>query len=153
MANVEWTIIAVVAVDEDYYLLEVTQKCRTLKSDSTDDYKRSYSVIEGRYFERCCNTGYCKDTKHLLQLCQLHIFAQKSHQICCGQASRFPLERWTLGLGFSCPHWTPMMDSIYPTWTGSWPDGLFFSHFFWTFLATCNAIVKFHFLIFAVPLL
>ena len=28
---------------------------------------------------------------------------------------RFPLERWTLGLRFSCFHWTPMMDSIYPT--------------------------------------
>ena len=27
---------------------------------------------------------------------------------------RFPLERWALGLGFFCPHWTPMMDSIYP---------------------------------------
>ena len=25
---------------------------------------------------------------------------------------RFPLERWTLGLGFSWPHWTPMVDSI-----------------------------------------
>ena len=25
---------------------------------------------------------------------------------------RFPLGRWALGLGFSCPHWTPMMDSI-----------------------------------------
>ena len=23
----------------------------------------------------------------------------------------FPLERWTLGLGFSCPHWKSMMDS------------------------------------------
>ena len=31
---------------------------------------------------------------------------------------RFPLEWWALGLGFFCPHWTPMMDSIYPilTW-------------------------------------
>ena len=49
-------IIAVVAVDEDYYLLEVTQKCRTLKSDSTDDYNTSYNkgtkVVEGRYFGR-----------------------------------------------------------------------------------------------------
>ena len=27
---------------------------------------------------------------------------------------RFPLERWTLGLGFFCPLWTPMMDSICP---------------------------------------
>ena len=26
---------------------------------------------------------------------------------------RFPLERWALGLGFFCPHWTPMIDSIY----------------------------------------
>ena len=25
---------------------------------------------------------------------------------------RFPLEGWVLGLGFFCPHWTPMMDSI-----------------------------------------
>ena len=25
----------------------------------------------------------------------------------------FPLERWALGLGFFCPHWTPMVDSIY----------------------------------------
>ena len=29
---------------------------------------------------------------------------------------RFPLERWALGLGFFCPHWTPMMDSIYLTY-------------------------------------
>ena len=29
----------------------------------------------------------------------------------------FPLERWALRLGFFCLHWTPMMDSIYPTWT------------------------------------
>ena len=28
---------------------------------------------------------------------------------------RFPLERWALGLGFFCPHCTPMMDSIYLT--------------------------------------
>ena len=26
---------------------------------------------------------------------------------------RFLLEQWTLRLGFSCLHWTPMMDSIY----------------------------------------
>ena len=30
--------------------------------------------------------------------------------------SRLPLEWWALGLGFSCPHWTPMMDSIYLTY-------------------------------------
>ena len=30
---------------------------------------------------------------------------------------RFPLERWALGLEFFCPHWTPMMDSIYPNLT------------------------------------
>ena len=46
-------IIAVVAVDEDFYLLEVTLKCRTLKSD---DYNTSYNkgtkVIEGRHFGR-----------------------------------------------------------------------------------------------------
>ena len=29
---------------------------------------------------------------------------------------RFPLERWALGLGFFCPHWTPMMDPIYLTY-------------------------------------
>ena len=29
---------------------------------------------------------------------------------------RFPLERWAFGLGFFCPHWTPMMDSIYLTY-------------------------------------
>ena len=29
---------------------------------------------------------------------------------------RFPLERWALKLGFFCPHWTPMMDSIYPAY-------------------------------------
>ena len=28
---------------------------------------------------------------------------------------RFLLERWTLGLGFPCHHWTPMMDSILPS--------------------------------------
>ena len=28
---------------------------------------------------------------------------------------RFPLERWTLGLGFPCPHLTPVMDSLYLT--------------------------------------
>ena len=28
---------------------------------------------------------------------------------------RFPLEQWALGLGFFCPHWTPMIDSIYLT--------------------------------------
>ena len=28
---------------------------------------------------------------------------------------RFPMERWAHGLGFFCPHWTPMMDSIYLT--------------------------------------
>ena len=27
----------------------------------------------------------------------------------------FPQERWALGLGFFCPHWTPMMDSNYLT--------------------------------------
>ena len=31
--------------------------------------------------------------------------------------SSFPLERWTLGFGFYCPHWTPLMDSIYPSST------------------------------------
>ena len=25
----------------------------------------------------------------------------------------FPLERWTIGLGFSCPHWISMIDFIY----------------------------------------
>ena len=30
---------------------------------------------------------------------------------------RFPMERWALGLGFFCPHRTPMMDSIYLTLT------------------------------------
>ena len=29
---------------------------------------------------------------------------------------RFPLERWALGLGFFCPHWTHLMDSIYLTY-------------------------------------
>ena len=29
---------------------------------------------------------------------------------------RFLLEWWALGLGFFCPHWTPMMDSIYLTY-------------------------------------
>ena len=28
---------------------------------------------------------------------------------------RFPLERLSFGLGFFCPHWTPIMDSIYLT--------------------------------------
>ena len=26
---------------------------------------------------------------------------------------RCPLEQWTLGLGFSCPHWSPIKHSIY----------------------------------------
>ena len=28
--------------------------------------------------------------------------------------SRFQLEWWSLELRFFCPHWTPIMDSIYP---------------------------------------
>ena len=44
---------------------------------------------------------------------------------------RFPLTRWALGLGYFCPHWTPMMDSIYLTrglgkprpWLNSDPEG------------------------------
>ena len=44
--------------------------------------------------------------------------------ISCLRASlgkpRFPLKRWALGSGYSfrdsCPHWTPMMNSIYLTW-------------------------------------
>ena len=34
---------------------------------------------------------------------------------------RFPLERWTLGLGFPCPHWTPVMDSLFLTYL-CWKD-------------------------------
>ena len=30
---------------------------------------------------------------------------------------RFPLERWALWLGFFCPHWTPVMNSIYLAYT------------------------------------
>ena len=29
----------------------------------------------------------------------------------------FPLDRWALRLGCFCPHWTPMMNSVYPTLT------------------------------------
>ena len=35
-------------------------------------------------------------------------------------ASLVPLKRLTLRLGFFCPHWTPMMDSICPTSLPMW---------------------------------
>ena len=40
---------------------------------------------------------------------------------------RFPLEWWTLGLGFSCPHWTPMMDSISTVCKKNWSSLVMYS--------------------------
>ena len=47
-------------------------------------------------------------------------YVRKRIDHCCSVSTgkigkpRFPLERRTLGLGFSCPQWTPMIDSICP---------------------------------------
>ena len=53
-------IIAVKALDDDYYLLHVTSTCRILTSNCTDEYQTTYkagtNIIEGKYFQRTGNS-------------------------------------------------------------------------------------------------